>query len=232
MSQGETSHSRTSDHTFDHSRDTSRGSGQYRPRRASIENTETRYIHIADPESYPQENPADEAVNTTVNDAHVRDTAGISPELIAQITQNVIQQLKTTNVAETVHTPITAIPTLKQPPPQQQQQPIPGSPAVQLGSSPPPRIFIPDSPQKDTETHNTRTERLPNDSPSPTRRFRSSSTAGMVGDVNQKPKAPTRQYTAEEATTLEKIWGKLFDEEGRPAPRLSQFLRGLATHLV
>ena len=228
MSQGETPYLRTSDPPYLHSRDTSGGSGQYRTRRTSNENTETRYIHIADPETYPRGQPTDEPVNTTVNDAHSKDAAGISPELIAQITQTVIEQLKTTKVAETVNTPTTAIPTFNEP-----EQPVPGSSPTQLGSSPPPRILTPDSPQKHSETHDIRNERLSNDSPSPTRRFRSGSTTNRPGrDMNQKPRAPTRQHTAEEATTLEKIWGKLFDEEGKPTPRLSQFLRGLATHLV
>lgn len=40
-----------------------------------------------------------------------------------------------------------------------------------------------------------------------------------------------RAHTEEELTTLEKIWGKLFDD-GKPTPRLGQFLRGIAVHLV
>ena len=47
-----------------------------------------------------------------------------------------------------------------------------------------------------------------------------------------RPKGPTRLHTGMEETTLEKIWGPLFDEESRPTPRLSQFLRGLAVHIV
>ena len=230
MSQEETSYSRPSDLPYLHSRDASGGSGQYRPRRASNENTETRYIHIADPETYPkgkQPPPVHESVNTTVNDGHGTETAGIDPDLIARITQNVIQQLKTTNIAETVNTPTIAIPTFNQP-----EQPTPASPSANSSSSPP-RIYTPDSPQKHSETHDTRTERLANDSPSPTRRFRSGSTAfPLGGDMKTKPRPPTRQPTAEEATTLEKIWGKLFDEEGKPTMRLSQFLRGLANLLV
>lgn len=36
----------------------------------------------------------------------------------------------------------------------------------------------------------------------------------------------------EEETVVEKIWGPLFDHKGNPTPRLGQFLRGLALHLV
>ncbi|KZF20034.1 hypothetical protein L228DRAFT_34106 [Xylona heveae TC161] len=35
-----------------------------------------------------------------------------------------------------------------------------------------------------------------------------------------------------EETTLEKIWGRLFDEAGHPTARLGEFLRGLAVHLI
>jgi len=34
-----------------------------------------------------------------------------------------------------------------------------------------------------------------------------------------------------EVSTLERIWGKLF-EDGKPTKRLGQFLRGIAMHLV
>jgi hypothetical protein len=43
---------------------------------------------------------------------------------------------------------------------------------------------------------------------------------------------PPRLSTGNEETTLEKIWGPLFDRDGRPTRRLSQFLRGIAVHLV
>ena len=33
-------------------------------------------------------------------------------------------------------------------------------------------------------------------------------------------------------TTIEKIWGSLFDKAGEPTPRLGQFLRGIAIHLI
>jgi hypothetical protein len=40
-----------------------------------------------------------------------------------------------------------------------------------------------------------------------------------------------RISTFGEMTTLERIWGKLF-EDGKPTPRLGQLLRGIAVHLV
>lgn len=47
-----------------------------------------------------------------------------------------------------------------------------------------------------------------------------------------RPKGPIRLSTGKEETTLEKIWGPLFDEECNPTLRLGQLLRGLAVHIV
>lgn len=47
-----------------------------------------------------------------------------------------------------------------------------------------------------------------------------------------RPKGPRRLSTGKEETTLEKIWGQLFDEECNPTLRLGQLLRGLAVHIV
>lgn len=49
--------------------------------------------------------------------------------------------------------------------------------------------------------------------------------------TDTRPKMVDRDATVMEMTTLEKIWGKLF-EDGKPTKRLGQFLRGIAMHLV
>lgn len=41
-----------------------------------------------------------------------------------------------------------------------------------------------------------------------------------------------RHLTDVEETAIEKTWRPLFDADGQPTPRLSQFLRGLALHLI
>jgi len=46
------------------------------------------------------------------------------------------------------------------------------------------------------------------------------------------PRCPSRLSTSDEATTLENIWGSLFDEDDQPTARLGQLLRGLAMHIV
>ena len=48
----------------------------------------------------------------------------------------------------------------------------------------------------------------------------------------RRPGVPTRVSTTGDETTLEKIWGQLFDKDNKPTPRLGQFLRGIAVHLV
>jgi hypothetical protein len=63
--------------------------------------------------------------------------------------------------------------------------------------------------------------------------LRRESPASQMSDSGQKadsrPKPPIRNDTF--PTTLEKIWGKLFDN-GKPTERLGQFLRGIAMYLV
>ena len=51
-------------------------------------------------------------------------------------------------------------------------------------------------------------------------------------EYSSTTRCPSRLSTSEEATTLEKIWGSLFDEDGQPTARLVQLLRGLAMHIV
>ncbi len=71
----------------------------------------------------------------------------------------------------------------------------------------------------------------------PLRPFRTStSSQGPTSKSNDEysstPGRTSRLLTSEEATTLEKIWGFLFDEDGQPTTRLGQLLRELAMHIV
>jgi hypothetical protein len=67
---------------------------------------------------------------------------------------------------------------------------------------------------------------LPNTTPPPTKA--SNSAQGCPSSKGQR-RPPTRRFT--EITTLEKIWGPLFDGKNS-TPRLGQFLRGLALQLI
>ncbi|KAI4262417.1 MAG: hypothetical protein L6R42_002409 [Xanthoria sp. 1 TBL-2021] len=178
----------------------------------------------------------------------------VPPELIAHITQNVLNQLKTSGIDSSAATPVPPPSQVRYPPPTPVQQPVPHSPSTASASSPPmpTRVFTPPSPQKhsDYPNHGSPSSQsgifpAPTHSPqeprSPVRESRTSNfyerrTSSPLSQSsessNTRPKGPARLSTMTEETTLEKIWGQLFDEEGRPTPRLGQFLRGLAVHIV
>lgn len=177
--------------------------------------------------------PVDEAV-----------TSDYHPELIAQITESVIKQLKTTGVSESGTTPV---PQGQNPyAPSPVHQPTPLSPSTGSGSSPPManrKVYTPPSPQKhsDFAGHNSPPPPSPYPPPhnpreTPMAQFgerRASSPLSQTSETGHtRPKGPVRLSTGKEETTLEKIWGQLFDEECHPTTRLGQFLRGLAVHIV
>jgi hypothetical protein len=47
-----------------------------------------------------------------------------------------------------------------------------------------------------------------------------------------RPGGLSRRPTSMEETTIEKVWGQLFERDGKPTHRMGQFLRGIAVHLV
>ncbi|KAI4186281.1 MAG: hypothetical protein L6R41_003581 [Letrouitia leprolyta] len=185
-------------------------------------------------------------INDAVGSAFTDD---VPPELIAKITENVLKQLKTSGI-ESSATPVPPSQTQYPPPPPPVQQPIPHSPSTVSGSSPsmPTRVFTPPSPHKHSDFIHPAspqsqsgifpgTAQSPQEPRSPVREAqstnfyerRTSSPLSQTSETGQsRPKGPVRLSTAKEETTLERIWGQLFDEEGRATPRLGQFLRGLA----
>lgn len=56
--------------------------------------------------------------------------------------------------------------------------------------------------------------------------------SGPRKNSDGRPRGPVRLCTGDGETTVEKIWGPLFDEHGRPTIRLGQFLRGIAVHII
>lgn len=204
----------------------------------------------------------DDMINPTVDTS----AANIHPDLIAQITHSVIQQLRTTPAGEG-GTPLHA----SFPPPPPPIQPVPQSPTNRSGASPPissrqtqtpPSPHQPsvssarDSPEssfstpmsprehqrerereRDRERQSGRSDR--DSSAHSVHRFeherphsRASVSSQASNPSTARPRGPMRLSTSQEETTLEKIWGPLFDAEGRATTRLGQFLRGLAVHLV
>ena len=194
-----------------------------------------------------QPQPINEAVGSAFQD-------DVPPELIAKITENVLKQLKTSGIESTA----TPVPppshTQYPPPPPPVHQPIPHTPSTVSASSPPvpARVFTPPSPHRQSDFPHPGSPQSqsggfpgaahsPQEPRSPVREAQSSNffdrrTSSPLSQSSEsshtRPKGPARLSTAREETTLEKIWGQLFDEEGRPTARLGQFLRGLAVHIV
>ena len=190
--------------------------------------------------------PINEAVVSAFDKAETANH--VPPELIAQITESVIKQLKNNGISDS-STPVPQV--AAHPPPPPVQQPVPQSPSTVSASSPPigPRnVYTPPSPHKQQS-------QLPNGSPQvpsqtlppppqspvrdrPTvsfqdRRASSPLSQSSTGSRSpSRPKGPERLSTGSNETTLEKIWGPLFDEHGKATKRLGQLLRGLAVHIV
>lgn len=196
---------------------------------------------------YTPPQKVDEAVTSAFDRAGAETQNYVPPELIAQITQNVIKQLQSSGLDGTI--PINPQNSFSPPPPIQQPVPLPPSTASGTSTNVPNQVFPPPSPQKhqdypnhsSPESHTRLT--MPDGPPSPTQSRaatfspprRTSSPQSQASDAGEKPvrpKGPSRLSTSKEETTLERIWGQLFDEEGHPTVRLGQLLRGLAVHIV
>ena len=182
-------------------------------------------------------------INEAVTSAFDKTETSIDPELIAQITQNVINQLKNTGIQDS-NTPVPQN-TRQFPPP---VQPVPLSPSTMSASSPPTHtrnVYTPPSPHKQNDYQNrgsppSQSAAYPVPPLSPQEKVtasfhdrRTSSPLSQTSDTSHhRPRGPVRLSTGKEETTLEKIWGQLFDEDCHPTARLGQFLRGLAVHIV
>ncbi len=209
-------------------------------RRASMMPEQNRYA--------PPQKPIDEAVTNAFDRAGVETSNYVPPELIAQITQNVIKQLQTGGGLDG-STPVPPQHPFSPPPPSL-HQPVPLSPSTASGTSQtmPNRVYTPPSPSKHSEypsrtSPQSQSAYPPDDLPSPRHEKaphlnprESSSPHSQTSESSDKPyvrpKGPARLSTSKEETTLEKIWGQLFDEDGHSTKRLGQFLRGLAVHIV
>ncbi|KAH1309407.1 hypothetical protein KXV65_001557 [Aspergillus fumigatus] len=218
--------------------------------------TQGQYAESPQQYSWYQQ-PSTGTINEAVSSAfHKAETPTyLSPEVLSQITATVIQQLKATGLDnfQAQHAPQSPQPSPQPPsgPTPSQWVPPPPSSAPQYSyneyESPPPVPPKPSSPQpvavSDTPDYQQYSQTSPYPSsvepsarPSPVPPVeRRGSPYSQASDQGQKmearPKPPSRETTVTEMTTLEKIWGKLF-EEGRPTKRLGQLLRGIAVHLI
>lgn len=213
---------------------------QMPPPTSSTPNMESSYPEPPRPDS-TNSGHLNDAVSSAVNSSE--STAYLSPDLLQQITATVIQQLKA-NGLENGSLPGSGPPPARsqslQPPysaadvaprPHSESPPI----ASQRSGSVPfvnpmsksfeSQPYVPSSGLPGDGRTN------PHQSPEAFSRRRESMSSQGSQRAEARPRPPERDTTVMEMTTLEKIWGKLFDE-GKPTKRLSQFLRGIAMHLV
>ncbi|EXJ82612.1 hypothetical protein A1O3_06425 [Capronia epimyces CBS 606.96] len=187
--------------------------------------------------------PINDAVTSAFNNSDATSTAAVSPELLqqitAQITANVLQHLKAADLPLPLH--------------QSQTSGSHMDAASSAAGSPPPErstVYTPPSPYRTSEDSGMAQSSPQFAPPSNQSSFRATSpptekravsplsqgSHPSDSDANQerpsRPKGPRRISTGGEVTTLERVWGTLFDEQGQATERLGQFLRGVATHLI
>ncbi|KAG9595037.1 hypothetical protein KCU97_g5379, partial [Aureobasidium melanogenum] len=175
--------------------------------------------------TYQQSPPVDNVINHVCERS---DTAAqLDPVLVAQITEQVINNLKASGIGQQQQPPLST----------RTRSAHSRSPADSAGSFN--RPYTPPSPMKDNGSYRSLSPEPPMfasdpynnsyDFPQPNR---SSSDASPIHAGDSKPRpGQVRTPSTFEETILEKAWQPLF-QSGQPTPRLSQFLRGLALHII
>lgn len=182
----------------------------------------------------PRPGSINDAVNSAFNKAET--SAYLSPEVLSQITANVIQQLKASGLGQ----PQTQNPLEPQAPQQASWHQASYNPPMTPRST----VAPPESNHGPSNAEHSR-PLSPGRYANEQSRWSRKSSPASAGERSQslsskasehshretRPIALSRDSTVKELTTLEKIWGKLFDN-GKPTERLGQFLRGIAVHLI
>lgn len=187
----------------------------------------------------PSQQPSQQPLNKVLNNAFDNsDTArAVDPALIAQITaevkKSVLDEIKLNGVAG-----VTGQAQPHPPPPQY----VPHSPTSTSASFPSRNVYTPPSPKPaDYSSHGSASPdplaRDPmfdgaGDTPTPRHERSAPVDVPYEGAPRTRPSPVQRMSTDAEFTPIEKMWQRLFDAHGQPTPRLGQFLRGLAIHLI
>ncbi|EEH35231.1 hypothetical protein PAAG_06278 [Paracoccidioides lutzii Pb01] len=199
---------------------------------------------------YYQQQHQNILVNDAINAAVNKADPYLNPDLVSQIAATVIQQLKGVNIEghnqgkqQPFHS--SPAPTVAQaygqPPPglnQSNYSPSAASGQVYTPPSPdkpsdePVHYYSSPPPQHPQSRYGQNVHRSPRSSPVPENPNSSPFGHEGFGHEGARPRGPIRLSTATEETTLEKIWGQLFDREGNPTAKLGQLLRGIAVHLI
>lgn len=177
-------------------------------------------------QDYPITPPASQPLKNVIGHAFEKSNASraLDPELVAQITAAVIEEIRSSGLATPSHAwPVS------------QQQHVPPSP---MASSSPHGGPTPSYPEPtDVLTHPSLTrDPLSCDvrgiDDGPASRFNGNATMDIPHEcASSRPDPPPRLAT-DDYTPIEKMWQRLFTLDGQPLPRLGEFLQGLALHLI
>lgn len=181
--------------------------------------------------------PVQQPLNNALNNAFDKSDAAnkVDADLIAQITaevkKSVLDEIKLGGVAG-----VTAAQPQPPPPPQPY---IPQSPTSTSASFPSRNVYTPPSPKHpDYSSHGSASpDPLAQDpmfdgaGDTPTPRYERSAPVDIPYEGSRSRPPPAERMDTD-FTPIEKMWQRLFDQNGQPTPRLGQFLRGLAIHLV
>ncbi|KAF2689117.1 hypothetical protein K458DRAFT_427352 [Lentithecium fluviatile CBS 122367] len=194
----------------------------------------SRSSSLAHSDSHPP--PIQQPLKNALNNAFDKSDSAraVDPDLIAQITaevkKSVLDEIKMSGMAGVTGTGQPAAP-----------QPYAVQPPLPTTSLPPRNVYTPPSPKHVDLSSNVSASpdvltRDPlfdgaDDTPTP-RHLRSPPVDTSHERTRSRPPPAARMPTEETYTPIEKMWQRLFDQQGQPTARLGQFLRGLAVHLI
>lgn len=182
--------------------------------------------HFDDNIHQPPTPPTSQPLRNVIGNAFEKSEASktVDPELIAHITAAVIDEIRSSGLATPTQTW-----------PASQQQHVPPSPMPSISprgvpvSSSPKHTGFPNQPSAVREPLSC--DILGKDD-TPTLRFDGSTTIDMSNERAARRPGPPQRLATDDYTPIEKMWQRLFTMNGQPLPRLGDFLRGLALHLV
>jgi hypothetical protein len=172
--------------------------------------------------------PTQQPLKTAIGNAFDKSDAArvVDPDLIAQITEEVKKSVLNEIKFAT-----------------QQHQPspsyyVPPSPASTSASLPPRDVYTPPSPKhadfppQASPTRDPLSRDLDGNDDTPKPRHEQSAPIDIPQQRTTSRPAPAPRMATDDYTPIEKMWQRLFDQDDQPLPRLGEFLRGLALHLV
>lgn len=156
--------------------------------------------------------PINVSVTHSLNESHVE---GVTPSLIATITEQVLKNIE-------ARKPPNIYP---QAPPG--NAPLSPTASVQSPMELPRDVHTPPSPQKTSDSSIDSPIQRPIRLPP----VRPKSPSSILPRTTVAEDSAAERSSDSEETTLEKIWGKLF-EDGKPTEKMGQLLRGMAHYMV